>query len=186
MLMYVVATKKRSENIDQRVSNAHVGLLKNNSYDEALTEMFTGSFEPNEATIRFRGDMRSPNTAMRDPTLFRIIEGNHPILGTSGRVYPTYDFAGLVEDSLDGVTHAMRTKEDQLRNELYNAVLDRLHLRKPVVSEFSRLEFEGLPVSKRKIKPLIEDKSLTGWDDPRLPTLIALKRRGFLPEAIRN
>lgn len=160
--------------------------LDNNSYDEALTEMFTGSFEPNEATIRFRGDMRSPNTAMRDPTLFRIIEGNHPILGTSVRVYPTYDFAAPVEDSLDGVTHAMRTKEYELRNELYNAVLDRLHLRKPVVSEFSRLEFEGLPVSKRKIKPLIEDKSLTGWDDPRLPTLIALKRRGFLPEAIRK
>ena len=160
--------------------------LDSNSYDEALTEMFTGSFEPNEATIRFRGDMRSPNTAMRDPTLFRIIEGNHPILGTSVRVYPTYDFAAPVEDSLDGVTHAMRTKEYELRNELYNAVLDRLHLRKPVVSEFSRLEFEGLPVSKRKIKPLIEDKSLTGWDDPRLPTLIALKRRGFLPEAIRK
>ena len=85
--------------------------LDSNSYDEALTEMFTGSFEPNEATIRFRGDMRSPNTAMRDPTLFRIIEGNHPILGTSVRVYPTYDFAAPVEDSLDGVTHAMRTKE---------------------------------------------------------------------------
>jgi glutamyl-tRNA synthetase len=160
--------------------------LDNSSYDEALTEMFAGAFEPNEATIRFRGDMNSPNTAMRDPTLFRIIDGNHPILGTSVRVYPTYDFAAPVEDSLDGVTHAMRTKEYELRNELYNAILERLHLRRPVVSEFSRLEFEGLPVSKRKIKPLIENKSLNGWDDPRLPTLVALKRRGFLPEAIRK
>lgn len=160
--------------------------LDNSSYDEALTEMFGGAFEPNEATIRFRGDMNSPNTAMRDPTLFRIIDGNHPILGTSVRVYPTYDFAAPVEDSLDGVTHAMRTKEYELRNELYNAILERLHLRRPVVSEFSRLEFEGLPVSKRKIKPLIENKSLNGWDDPRLPTLVALKRRGFLPEAIRK
>jgi glutamyl-tRNA synthetase len=160
--------------------------LDNSSYDEALTEMFAGAFEPNEATIRFRGDMNSPNTAMRDPTLFRIIDGNHPILGTSVRVYPTYDFAAPVEDSLDGVTHAMRTKEYELRNELYNAILERLHLRRPVVSEFSRLEFEGLPVSKRKIKPLIENKSLSGWDDPRLPTLVALKRRGFLPEAIRK
>ena len=160
--------------------------LDNSSYDEALTEMFAGAFEPNEATIRFRGDMNSPNTAMRDPTLFRIIDGNHPILGTSVRVYPTYDFAAPVEDSLDGVTHAMRTKEYELRNELYNAILERLQLRRPVVSEFSRLEFEGLPVSKRKIKPLIENKSLSGWDDPRLPTLVALKRRGFLPEAIRK
>jgi len=160
--------------------------LDNSSYGEALTEMFAGAFEPNEATIRFRGDMNSPNTAMRDPTLFRIIDGNHPILGTSVRVYPTYDFAAPVEDSLDGVTHAMRTKEYELRNELYNAILERLHLRRPVVSEFSRLEFEGLPVSKRKIKPLIENKSLNGWDDPRLPTLVALKRRGFLPEAIRK
>lgn len=160
--------------------------LDNSSYDEALTEIFAGAFEPNEATIRFRGDMNSPNTAMRDPTLFRIIDGNHPILGTSVRVYPTYDFAAPVEDSLDGVTHAMRTKEYELRNELYNAILERLHLRRPVVSEFSRLEFEGLPVSKRKIKPLIENKSLNGWDDPRLPTLVALKRRGFLPEAIRK
>ena len=155
-------------------------------FDKVLTEMFNGSYEPNEATIRFKGDMGSPNTVMRDPTLFRIIEGNHPLLGTSIRVYPTYDFAAPVEDSLDGVTHAMRTKEYELRNELYNAILDRLHLRKPFVSEFSRLEFEGLPVSKRKIKPLIENNSLTGWDDPRLPTLIALKRRGFLPEAIRR
>jgi glutamyl-tRNA synthetase len=158
----------------------------NNSYEQALVEMFAGSFEPNEATIRFRGDMTSLNSAMRDPTLFRIIDGDHPVLGTKVRVYPTYDFAAPLEDSLDGVTHAMRTKEYELRNELYNAVLERLHLRKPVVSEFSRLEFEGLPVSKRRIKPLIENGSLSGWDDPRLPTLIALKRRGFLPEAIRK
>jgi len=156
------------------------------SYEEALTEMFTGSFEPNGATIRFMGDMTSLNTAMRDPTLFRIIEGDHPILGTRVRIYPTYDFAAPLEDSLDGVTHAIRTKEYELRNELYNTILERLHLRKPLVSEFSRLEFEGLPVSKRKIKPLIENKSLTGWDDPRLPTLVALRRRGFLPEAIRK
>jgi glutamyl-tRNA synthetase len=160
--------------------------MDDNSYEQALVEMFAGSFEPNEATIRFRGDMTSLNSAMRDPTLFRIIDGVHPILGTKVRVYPTYDFAAPLEDSLDGVTHAMRTKEYELRNELYNAVLARLHLRKPIVSEFSRLEFEGVPVSKRKIKPLIENGSLSGWDDPRLPTLIALKRRGFLPEAIRK
>ncbi|HEY7506259.1 MAG TPA: glutamate--tRNA ligase family protein, partial [Nitrososphaera sp.] len=91
-----------------------------------------------------------------------------------------------IEDSVDGVTHAMRTKEYELRNALYFAILDRLGLRKPAMIEFSRLEFEGVPVSKRKIKPLIEDGTIKSWDDPRLPTLAAFKKRGFLPEAIRK
>lgn len=76
-----------------------------------------------------------------------------------------------IEDSLDGVTHAMRTKEYELRNALYFAILERLRLRKPQMIEFSRLEFNGLPVSKRKIKPLIENGIISSWDDPRLPTL---------------
>jgi glutamyl-tRNA synthetase len=130
--------------------------------------------------------MDDQNTAMRDPTLFRIIEGHHPKLGNSNRVWPTYDFAAPLEDSLDGVTHALRTKEYELRNALYFAILDRLSLRKPSMLEFSRLEFEGMPVSKRKIKPLVEKGLVQGWDDPRLPTLAAIKRRGFLPQAIRK
>jgi glutamyl-tRNA synthetase len=123
---------------------------------------------------------------MRDPALFRIIEGEHPKLGSSVKVWPTYDFAAPVEDSLDGVTHAMRTKEYELRNALYFAILDRLAMRKPAMIEFSRLEFEGVPVSKRKIRPLIDNGTIKSWDDPRLPTLSAFKRRGFVPEAIRK
>ena len=153
---------------------------------DRLKKMFDGSFEQNSAIIRFKGNMSDQNTAMRDPTLFRIIEGNHPKLGNKIRVWPTYDFAGPIEDSLDGVTHAMRTKEYELRNTLYFAILDRLGLRKPSMIEFSRLEFNGVPVSKRKIKPLIEKGIVKSWDDPRLPTLMAIKRRGFLPEAIRK
>ena len=153
---------------------------------DRLKKMFDGSFEQNSAIIRFKGNMSDQNTAMRDPTLFRIIEGNHPKLGNKIRVWPTYDFAGPIEDSLDGVTHAMRTKEYELRNTLYFAILDRLGLRKPWMIEFSRLEFNGVPVSKRKIKPLIEKGIVKSWDDPRLPTLMAIKRRGFLPEAIRK
>ena len=130
--------------------------------------------------------MADQNTAMRDPTLFRILEGDHPKLGTKIRVWPTYDFAAPLEDSLDGVTHAMRTKEYELRNALYFAILDRLGLRKPAMIEFSRLEFEGVPVSKRKIRPLIDDGIIKDWDDPRLPTLSAFRRRGFVPEAIRK
>ncbi|MEM3159731.1 MAG: glutamate--tRNA ligase [Nitrososphaera sp.] len=151
-----------------------------------LEKMFAGSYEQNEAIIRFKGDMADPNTAMRDPALFRIIEGDHPKVGKKVRVWPTYDFAAPLEDSLDGVTHAMRTKEYELRNALYFAILDRLGLRKPAMIEFSRLEFEGMPVSKRKIRPLIDSGTIKSWDDPRLPTLSAFKRRGFVPEAIRK
>lgn len=151
-----------------------------------LEKFFDGSFEQNGAIIRFRGDMSDSNTAMRDPTLFRIIDAEHPRLGTRIRAFPTYDFAAPVEDSLDGVTHAMRTKEYELRNSLYFSILKSLDLRMPLLLEFSRLEFEGMPVSKRKLKPLIEGGLVTGWDDPRLPTLAALRKRGVLPEAIRK
>jgi glutamyl-tRNA synthetase len=153
---------------------------------ERADKIFGGSYRQNEAIIRFKGDMSDPNTAMRDPTLFRIIEGNHPLLGDKVTLWPTYDFAAPIEDSHDGVTHAMRTKEYELRNELYFAILDRLQLRKPRMLEFSRLEFDGLPVSKRKITPLVQEGILSGWDDPRLPTLAALRRRGFVPQAIRR
>lgn len=152
---------------------------------ERWEKMFK-EYKPNQAIVRFKGDMKGENTVMRDPTLFRIIEDEHPLKGKKHRVWPTYDFAASIEDSIDGVTHAMRTKEYELRNELYYAIIDKLKLRKPLMIEFSRLEFEGVPVSKRKIKPLIDQKLVKGWDDPRLPTLIALRRRGILPEAIRE
>lgn len=153
---------------------------------ENMEKIFDGYFHTNDAIIRFKGDMSGKNTAMRDPTLFRIIEKEHPKLGNKIFLWPTYDFAAPIEDSLDGVTHAFRTKEYELRNELYRKILKILKLRVPEVIEFSRLEFEGLPVSKRKIKPLIENSVIKGWDDPRLPTLIAFKKRGFTPEAIRQ
>ena len=153
---------------------------------ERMEKMFGGSYGLNEAIVRFKGDMADQNTAMRDPALFRIVEGDHPRLGRKVRVWPTYDFAAPIEDSIDGVTHAMRTKEYELRNALYFAILERLKLRKPYLIEFSRLEFEGVPVSKRKIRPLIDNGTIKSWDDPRLPTLVAFKRRGFVPEAIRK
>lgn len=143
-------------------------------------------YKSGEAIVRFRGDMQSENTVMRDPSLFRIIEGNHPILLNKYRVWPNYDFAVAIEDSIDGVTHAFRTKEYELRNELYYSILDKLGMRKPKVLEFSRLEFAGMPVSKRILKPLVESGQVSGYDDPRLPTLEALRRRGIVPEAIRK
>ena len=143
-------------------------------------------YKPGEAIVRFRGDMSSENTVMRDPTLLRIIDESHPLLKNKYRVWPNYDFAVAIEDSMDGITHAFRTKEYELRNELYYAILDKLKMRKPKMLEFSRLEFEGMPVSKRVLKPLVEEGKVSGYDDPRLPTLEAMRRRGIVPEAIRK
>jgi glutamyl-tRNA synthetase len=143
-------------------------------------------YKPGEAIVRFRGDMQSENTVMRDPVMFRIIDEIHPLLIDKYRVWPNYDFAVAIEDSLDGVTHAFRTKEYEHRNELYYAILNKLGMRKPKMLEFSRLEFEGMPVSKRILKPLVQDGKVSGYDDPRLPTLEAMRRRGIVPEAIRK
>lgn len=136
--------------------------------------------------LRLKGDMKSQNTAMRDPTLFRLVEAPHPIFGTKYRFWPTYDFAGCIMDSISGVTHAFRTKEYELRDEVYFYILEKLGLRKPELREFARLSIEGAPVSKRLIKPLIDEGKVSGYDDPRLPTLRGLRRRGILPEAIRQ
>ncbi|MGI0075490.1 MAG: glutamate--tRNA ligase, partial [Nitrosotalea sp.] len=143
-------------------------------------------FKPGEAIVRFRGDMNSENTVMRDPTLLRIIDELHPIHKDKYRVWPNYDLAVAIEDSIDGITHAFRTKEYELRTELYYTLLDKLNMRKPKMMEFSRLEFEGMPVSKRVLKPLVEEGKVSGFDDPRLPTLEGLRRRGIVPEAIRK
>jgi glutamyl-tRNA synthetase len=147
-------------------------------------EMISSSVEGN--ILRLKGDMTCVNTAMRDPTLFRIIEKEHPLQGHKYRVWPTYDFSGAVEDSISGVTHPFRTKEYELRDECYFKLLDLLSIRKPHLMEFARLSIEGMPVSKRKIKPLIEKGDVTGYDDIRLPTLRGLKKRGILPQAIKK
>jgi glutamyl-tRNA synthetase len=136
--------------------------------------------------LRLKGDMQSVNTAMRDPTLFRVIDAEHPLEGTKYRVWPTYDFAGAVEDSISGVTHPFRTKEYELRDAVYFHLLSLLKLRKPHLMEFARLSIKGMPVSKRKIKPLIDQGIVSGYDDPRLPTLRGLQRRGIVPEAIKQ
>jgi len=157
------------------------------SYDNNLDlwkDMITSSLDG--AVLRLKGDMTCQNTAMRDPTLFRIIETKHPLQGNKYRVWPTYDFAGPVEDSISGVTHPFRTKEYELRDECYFKILDLLKLRKPYLMEFARLSIEGMPVSKRKIKPLIESGVVSGYDDIRLPTLKGLKKRGILPGAIKQ
>ncbi len=160
---------------------------RNVSSDENINDwkdMFSRSVDG--VVLRLKGDMACVNTAMRDPTLFRIINKSHPLHGDKYHVWPTYDFAGAIEDSISGVTHPFRTKEYELRDECYFRLLELLGLRKPYLMEFARLSIDGMPVSKRKIKPLIDKGLVLGYDDIRLPTLMGLKKRGILPEAIKN
>lgn len=149
-------------------------------------KMRDGKIEEGGAIVRFRGDMHSDNSVMRDPTMFRVIKAPHYRQGEKHRCWPSYDFEAPIIDSLEGITHAMRSKEYELRNELYFAILKKLELRAPRLIEFSRLEIKNAPISKRLIAPLVNEGKVEGYNDPRLPTLAGLKRRGILPEAIKE
>lgn len=173
-----------SENRRQMVS-CPCSLLEPEENHSRWAKMQT-KYKPGEAVLRYRGDMASGNTAMRDPVLFRVTDERHPLLGSQYRTWPSYDLAIAIEDSLDGVTHAFRSKEYELRNELYHSIQESLGLRKPRMAVFSRLALRDMPVSKRLIKPLLERGHIASYDDPRLPTLAGLRRRGIRPEAIRR
>ena len=182
-----VCTCKR-ENISQnrkerKACKCSLGDINKNN--QGWDKMFQ-KYKPGEAIVRFRGDMKADNAVMRDPVLFRIIDEKHYTLGEKYRVWPSYDFAVAIEDSKDGITHAFRSKEFELRKELINAILDELGMRKPYQDFFSRLEFNGMPISNRILKPLIEEGKVSWYDDPRLPTLEALRRRGIKAEAIKK
>ena len=177
------SNKSKNTNDEEKIIDAEYEEIdKNNKNWEKMKE----KFKPGDAIVRFRGDMKADNAVMRDPVLFRIIDESHYTLGKKYRIWPSYDMSGAIEDSISGVTHALRSKEFELRKELIYAILDALNMRKPYQGFFSRLEFKGMPMSKRLIKPLIEEGKVSWYDDPRLPTLEALRRRGIRPEAIRK
>ncbi len=183
---YVCTCKREDISKNRRARKACKCSKEDQDKNYKNWEKMQEKFKPGEAIVRFRGDMKADNAVMRDPVLFRIIEGKHYTLGEKYRIWPSYDFAVAIEDSIDGITHAFRSKEFELREELIDAILDALGMRKPFQGFFSRLEFKGMPISKRIIKPLIEEGKVSWYDDPRLPTLEALKRRGIKPEAIRQ
>lgn len=149
-------------------------------------KMLSEGFGEGEATLRLVGDMHSPNTTLRDPALFRIVEHPHPLTGSRYKVWPLYDFAVSIEDYLCGVTHVLRTSEFALRDELQNYIRGLLGMRNPVYVEYSRFEFRGTPISKRRLRAIIEAGITERWDDPRFPTIEGIKRRGILPEAIKE
>ena len=140
-------------------------------------------FEEGEANLRLKGDMQSENATLRDPVLMRIIEHKHP--RKNYRVWPTYDFATSLMDVWERITHRFRSKEFEIRKELQD-YLRSLFGWKTLTFEFGRLKIKGVLTSGRKIRELMEKGELKGWDDPRLVTLAALKRRGFVPQAIKD
>jgi len=137
-------------------------------------------------TVRLKIDLAHQNSAMRDPTIMRIIDKPHPRTGTKYRVWPNYDFENSVMDGLFGITHRLRTKEFELRNELQGYIQELFGYPKAKIYEFARFNMEGVESSGRIIREKIENKELVGWDDPSLTTLVALRRRGFQPEAIKS
>jgi glutamyl-tRNA synthetase len=148
-----------------------------------LWEKMLKEFKEGEANLRLKGDMQSENATLRDPVLMRVIDHKHP--RKNYRVWPTYDFATSLMDVWERVTHRFRSKEFEIRKELQD-YLRSLFEWKTLTFEFGRLNIKGALTSGRKIRELMKKKELRGWDDPRLVTLAALKRRGFVPEAIKD
>lgn len=145
-----------------------------------------GVYDEGDISFRLRGDPSSENTVMRDPVLFRIVKHPHPLKGNDYNLWPTYDFAVAVQDAVCGVSHVLRSSEFAPRDELQNMIRSVLGLRSPVIVEYSRFEFRGAPTSKRIIRQLIEEGLISGWDDPRLTTIEGVRRRGILPETVRE
>jgi glutamyl-tRNA synthetase len=146
--------------------------------------MLSGRFAEGSVVIRLKGDMANADYSLRDPNLFRVIDHDHVVTGKKYRVWPTYDLANTVEDEICGVTHVLRSSE--FHNSLQEKLRETLGFRKVEVIQFSRYNFKGTPVSKRLLRPLVERGLVSGWDDPRMPTVDGIRRRGILPEAIRQ
>lgn len=163
---------------------------RNRSVEENLDlfrRMRAGEFEDGAHVLRAKIDMASPNLNMRDPTLYRIRRVPHYRTGDTWCIYPTYDFAHPLSDSIERITHSICTLEFEDHRPLYDWILDQLELEShPQQIEFARLNLSHTVMSKRKLLELVEGGHVVGWDDPRLPTLMGLRRRGYTPEAIRK
>ncbi len=167
---------------------------KNSPYRERSIEenldlferMRAGEFKDGEHVLRAKIDMASPNMIMRDPTLYRIKHVSHYRTGSMWCIYPMYDFTHCLSDSIEGITHSICTLEFEINRELYDWVLDRLDAYHPQQIEFARLNLSYTVLSKRKLIRLVQEGHVSGWDDPRMPTISGIRRRGYTPEAIRN
>ncbi len=166
---------------------------KNSPYRERSVEenldlferMKNGEFPDGAKTLRAKIDMASPNMNMRDPAIYRIVHTSHHRQGNKWCIYPLYDYAHPIQDALEGITHSLCSIEFENHRPLYNWVVDNIGFQeKPHQWEFARLNMTYTVMSKRYLRQLVEEKYVDGWDDPRMPTLIALRRRGYTPSAI--
>ena len=163
---------------------------RNRSIEENLklfTEMKEGKFKDGEKCLRAKIDMASPNINMRDPVIYRVLHATHHRTGDKWCIYPMYDFAHPICDSMQGVTHSICTLEFEDHRPLYNWVIENTQVEhKPRQIEFARLNITNTVMSKRYLKKLVEDGAVEGWDDPRMPTLTGIRNRGIPAEALKN
>jgi glutaminyl-tRNA synthetase len=162
---------------------------RNRSVKENLDlfqRMRAGEFPEGSRTLRAKIDMKSPNLNLRDPVMYRIKYATHPHVGDKWCIYPMYDYTHCVSDSIEGITHSICTLEFEDHRPLYDWFLDELGIYHPQQIEFARLNLSYTVMSKRKLLQLVKEGHVSGWDDPRMPTLSGLRRRGVPPEAIRN
>ncbi len=164
---------------------------RNRSVEENLElfeRMKNGEFEDGTRTLRAKIDMASPNINMRDPVIYRIAHASHHTTGDKWCIYPMYDFAHPLEDAIEGITHSICTMEFEDHRPLYDWVVREAGFTDmpPRQIEFARLNLTNTVMSKRKLRALVEDGLVDGWDDPRMPTISGLRRRGYTPEAIRD
>ena len=179
----------KSEQIKEHRKNMTECMCRDKQTQENLGDwkkMLSGEIQEGEVSVRLKISMQHKNAAMRDPSIMRIIDRPHVRTRNKYRVWPMYDFGTTLMDSWEGVTHRIRSKEFEARKELQNFIQKTLGFPVTYIDEIARFNLEGVESSGRKIRELIESKELLGWDDPRLTTLMALKRRGFQPEAIRD
>lgn len=165
--------------------------FRNRTIEENLdlfARMSKGEFDEGACVLRAKIDMDSPNMHMRDPIIYRIIKAHHHRTGDKWCVYPMYDFAHGQSDFWEGITHSVCTLEFEVHRPLYNWFIDQLQETdyRPRQIEFARLNLTYTVMSKRKLLELVKDKHVSGWDDPRMPTISGLRRRGYTPESIRN
>ena len=154
---------------------------------DLFRRMREGEFEDGKMTLRAKVDLASGNFNMRDPVIYRINHMHHHRTGDKWCIYPMYDFAHPIEDALEGITHSLCTLEFETHRPLYDWVVDNISIdAKPRQIEFARLGINNTVMSKRKLRALVEEGYVAGWDDPRMPTLCGLRRRGYTPKSIRS
>lgn len=162
---------------------------RNRSIEENLDlfeRMRAGEFPDGSRTLRAKIDMTSPNLNMRDPIMYRILRAAHPRTGDKWCIYPTYDWAHGLEDSIEKITHSICTLEFEDHRPLYDWFLSELDVYRPQQIEFARLNLNYTVMSKRKLLRLVQEGRVSGWDDPRMPTISGLRRRGYTPAAIQD